>query len=274
MLDSAPQSILRHVQGGGRTLFTRSGVGTALRIEQITTTICRRISAVEPAIVLVKRGRKIARNAQVEIVAEEGMAVVFPAGFEADIVNEVDAGGAYQALSVVFSAEAIAAQPSVTPALQQITALGLLDIGFSEAVDHAAGAIVNSALPDVIVLHRIAEVLMWLERQGVRLACPTQSDLVTQVKQLFGAAPGASWPVADVAHRLAMSEATLRRKLARSGTSLSKLLLEARMLTALTLLQAGDQSILQISQSVGYDSPSHFASRFRQRFGFAPSALR
>jgi len=274
MLKSASETVLARAQGGGRTLFTRPAVGTALRIEQFTTTTCRRISGVEPAIVLVKRGRKIARNAGAEIVAEDGMAAVFPAGFEADIVNETDAGGAYQALSIVFSAEALAAQPSVTPALQQITALGVLDAGFGEAIGHAVEAICDTSLPDSIALHRITELLVWLEHVGVRLTCPAQSDVVAQVKQLFGAAPDAPWSAPEVAGRLNMSEATLRRRLARSGTSLSRILLEARMLTALTLLQAGDQTILQVSEAVGYNSPSHFAARFRQRFGFAPSTLR
>ena len=117
-------------------------------------------------------------------------------------------------------------------------------------------------------------VRSWLDRRGIRLSCPSHNDLVTNIKRIVASAPEVNWPAPDVAARLAMSEATMRRRLARTGTSLSKILLETRMLAALTLLQAGDQSVVQIAYAVGYESPSRFAGRFRERFGFAPSELR
>jgi AraC-like DNA-binding protein len=52
------------------------------------------------------------------------------------------------------------------------------------------------------------------------------------------------------------------------------LLMEMRMGQALRLLQSTDMSIVQVSFSVGYESPSKFAGRFKSRFGFAPSSLR
>jgi AraC-like DNA-binding protein len=55
---------------------------------------------------------------------------------------------------------------------------------------------------------------------------------------------------------------------------LTDLLADARMATALTLLQATTQSVSQIALSVGDESPSRFAVRFRHRFGFAPTAVR
>ena len=60
----------------------------------------------------------------------------------------------------------------------------------------------------------------------------------------------------------------------RLRTSLTDLLADARMATALTLLQATTQSVSQIALSVGDESPSRFAVRFRHRFGFAPTAVR
>jgi transcriptional regulator GlxA family with amidase domain len=50
--------------------------------------------------------------------------------------------------------------------------------------------------------------------------------------------------------------------------------MDARMSLALTLLQASDLSVNNIANAVGYSSASRFAVRFRQRFGFAPSAIR
>lgn len=53
-----------------------------------------------------------------------------------------------------------------------------------------------------------------------------------------------------------------------------ELLQDVRMTQALTLLQSTDISVLDVGLAVGYDSASRFAVRFRERFGFAPSAIR
>ena len=43
---------------------------------------------------------------------------------------------------------------------------------------------------------------------------------------------------------------------------------------AMTLLQSTDHPIAHIAAQVGYESPSRFAVRFRDRFGFAPTVVR
>lgn len=47
-----------------------------------------------------------------------------------------------------------------------------------------------------------------------------------------------------------------------------------RLARARELLERTDRSTLDIALSVGFKTPSHFASRFRREFGAAPSALR
>lgn len=42
---------------------------------------------------------------------------------------------------------------------------------------------------------------------------------------------------------------------------------------ALKLLQAGKSNVIEVSYAVGYSNPSHFAERFRKKFGVNPSAL-
>jgi AraC-like DNA-binding protein len=71
-----------------------------------------------------------------------------------------------------------------------------------------------------------------------------------------------------------MSEASLRRHLAAEDSSLSEILLDVRMSTALTLLQSTAQPVTRIAGEVGYQSPSQFAVRFRRRFGCSPSDVR
>ena len=65
-----------------------------------------------------------------------------------------------------------------------------------------------------------------------------------------------------------------RRRLAKQGTGFRTLLTDVRMTRALTLLQVTPWPVAQIAGAVGYESPSRFAARFKERFGFAPSAVR
>jgi len=83
-----------------------------------------------------------------------------------------------------------------------------------------------------------------------------------------------TWSSDAIARSLAMSEATLRRRLAAEGVTLRELIADVRMASALVLLQATSRPVSEIASAVGYDSPSRFAVRFRDRFGFAPTAVR
>lgn len=78
----------------------------------------------------------------------------------------------------------------------------------------------------------------------------------------------------SIAGALAMSESTLRRKLSAENTSLQQLKDQARLGNGLHLLQTTDWPIIQIAEHCGYQSQSRFSSRFKQRFGLTPSALR
>nr|WP_234902913.1 helix-turn-helix transcriptional regulator [Ensifer adhaerens] len=86
--------------------------------------------------------------------------------------------------------------------------------------------------------------------------------------------PGTPWTGSGLGKRLGVSEATLRRKLSAEGWSFQQLLTDVRMSAAIQMLQSSDVPVLHIAQQVGYESQSRFAARFRQRFGFPPSAIR
>lgn len=73
---------------------------------------------------------------------------------------------------------------------------------------------------------------------------------------------------------MAVSEATLRRRLAADGTTFGDVLADVRMTQALGLLQTTSLPINRIALDVGYACPSRFAQRFRARFGITPSAIR
>ena len=79
----------------------------------------------------------------------------------------------------------------------------------------------------------------------------------------------------DVAREVAVSERTLRRLFADTiGMPWRTYLLHARMLRAMALLAAPEQSVQETSSSVGFDSLSSFSRAFTQFCGETPSAYR
>ena len=73
---------------------------------------------------------------------------------------------------------------------------------------------------------------------------------------------------------LAMSESTLRRKLKNEGTGLQQIKDQVTLGLGLHLLQTTEQSIGLIAETVGYQSQSRFADKFKARFSLTPSELR
>lgn len=82
------------------------------------------------------------------------------------------------------------------------------------------------------------------------------------------------WQLNDLSGRLHCSVSTLQRQLAREGTGFRELLEQARMATALGMLQGSNLPIQLIAEKVGYQSASRFSERFRQHFGLLPKTLR
>lgn len=80
---------------------------------------------------------------------------------------------------------------------------------------------------------------------------------------------------ADVlASRLAISESTLRRKLAVEGTTLQAIKDRARLGYGLHLVQTSFDPIGRVAEKCGYQSQSRFTDKFKQFFGVTPSELR
>lgn len=80
---------------------------------------------------------------------------------------------------------------------------------------------------------------------------------------------------ADVlAARLALSESTLRRKLAAEGTTLQEIKDRARLGYGLHLVQSTFDPIGRVAEKCGYQSQSRFTDKFKQFFGVTPTELR
>ena len=82
---------------------------------------------------------------------------------------------------------------------------------------------------------------------------------------------------AAVAAAHGLSKRYLHLLFASAGSSFGSTLLELRLGQAQAMLadrRFGRSSIGEIAWRCGFTDPSHFARRFRQRFGHAPAAWR
>ncbi|WP_033083244.1 helix-turn-helix transcriptional regulator [Colwellia psychrerythraea] len=106
------------------------------------------------------------------------------------------------------------------------------------------------------------------------LAMATPHKLGQKIHALFSEKPSAELSLTTVCQQVAMSESTLRRKLAAEGTTVQEIKDQVKLGLGLHLLQTTNHAIVYIAEQCGYQSQSRFTSRFKERFGLTPSALR
>lgn len=78
----------------------------------------------------------------------------------------------------------------------------------------------------------------------------------------------------EMARRLNLSEATLRRRLCDEGTTYRELSLEVRLELAERYLVETDLPVGEIARLSGYEEVTNFSRAFRRRRGQAPSSIR
>jgi AraC-like DNA-binding protein len=242
-----------------------------------------RMPVVQALLVAVIEGSKIIHTTAGELVCPAGQWLVLPAGQELTLTNQPDAHtGQYLALALAQQAswlqrfhslyghllhEAAPGTPVVQPGSASRQAMQHL-----LAVQEGCDGPVDMALAE----HAWQDLMLALLQQGQGrsiLVLPAH-DTRQQLQSLFSFDPAHRWTPAGVAHRLAMSEATLRRRLAAESATFCGLLTEIRLAHALALVMTGHQSMLEVALAAGYQSPSRFAAAFRRRFGLTPSTLR
>lgn len=269
-------------------LRIRAGVGVTARIVQRHSLAFARVPFDHPVLIVVQRGTKTLRAAGSEWDVPAGHAIAINRGQTLDIRNLPDAQGAYEARWLVWdaslmdlhyaqtaSSRPLEAEATVTRAIRGAWPLGALGPAFMQAVDAAITCIQEpESTPLEVARHRMCELLVWVGTCNGHFESADVTSMQQRVRDLVSAAPQRDWTAALVGSELAMSEATLRRRLVAEGMRLSELLVDVRMSLALTLLQATSLPVTQIAMHTGYESPSRFAVRFRQRFGFAPTAVR
>lgn len=122
--------------------------------------------------------------------------------------------------------------------------------------------------------YRLMDLLAALAERGHAFWPSAQNSTAARLRTLIGEAPERRWTAHEAGRTLAMSEATLRRRLANERERFDNLLVDVRMHHAMMLVQTTSWSIPLIAQASGYQSRARFAERFRARFGYLPSAVR
>ncbi|MDO4248958.1 MAG: helix-turn-helix transcriptional regulator, partial [Neisseria sp.] len=236
-----------------------------------------RLMVQESMLINVQRGRKRLRWAGHELFVEAGEAVVLDGGQTFDVINEPDSDGLYQAQWIAFGQTVIerfaaqygAAEKAVRDAVK-LTHYEKTAASFA----HAAGLLADAHAPAAAVETALHGLLAWLQHEGIGFTVCQRIDLIRQIRKMIAADTAFLWTAAEAAARLNFSETTLRRRLAQENTSFRSLLIDVRMMRALTLLQVTEWPVEKIADAVGYESASRFTARFKERFGFVPSAVR
>lgn len=258
-------------------IFIRPGVGISADILQQQELEFKRLFVEQSVLIYVQQGIKVLRWDGGEYIIRAGEAIAVAGGQSVDITNRLAEDGGYRAHWLVCDSDLVDRYAEAHP--QQLAIVGALPLqqhspDFRVALEHALLAVRDETMPADIARHRMAELLLWIGLHGGRFAPVRPLTLGSKIRHLVGRDLAHEWSAAQVASAFAMSEATLRRKLGDEGTTLSAILLDTRMSFALKLLQSTRQPVTQIALDVGYRTPSHFAARFKDRFGFTPTAIR
>lgn len=260
-----------------RMIWSRQDVGLTASVRQRNDLLVHTIVTDHPALILLRRGRKIIKISGKKIVLLPGDAVAIAPGTTCDVQNETERGE-FESTWIVCANLILSQFESAHPdhkKLKSVVSLKNLGDEFVQSFERSVQAIVTpDRIPDIVAEHRMRELLAWLAHTGLVFNAETPSDLQRTVRLMIGAAPEKTWISRDLAQSLAMSEATFRRRLADRGQSFNDILIDVRMATALTLLQVTDRPVAEIAYQVGYESASRFSVRFKKRFGFSPMAVR
>ncbi|MGF1525441.1 MAG: helix-turn-helix transcriptional regulator [Candidatus Competibacterales bacterium] len=215
-----------------------------------------------------------------ELVGEERDLLIFAPGAMVTMENRPIINQQYRAVGVSVSDALIEAVFPETPVTSGIKSTQMIQLIRAKPSEPARllpllrETLNRADLPTCIRWHRLMEPLVWLRHEGYTLLTKTADQPLGKVRRILQTDLGRSWRAAEVAAQLAMSEATMRRVLARSGQGFAKILLHTRLERGLERLQTTYDPISEIALDVGFKTPSHFADAFKQRFGISPRQIR
>jgi AraC-like DNA-binding protein len=252
---------------------------TSQRIRTRVPHLVRTATVRDDLVGWVVSGRKRLCTPSGEMRYATGQIFIMARATQWDVINEPAPGAHYEAQLMGFAPQTVAqfhdrfGQFSAMPAVQGCASTDADDT-FLATFGHATAALLASDMSDAVREHRALEVLLLLAERGIVFSPPSQLRWADRVHRLVSQRTHAAWSVEELAHAFHVSPSTLQRRLAEEGTSANRCVREARMESAMALLQGTGLQVSDIAARCGYDSHSRFTAAFRQRFGYAPSRMR
>lgn len=226
----------------------------------------------------IKTGSKrVLSPKQGELIGQEGDLMIFPPGSMLTMENRPVLDDVYRAVGVSFADAMIDSVFAGTSKPQPVKGIQIIRAEPDQPanlLDIVQDTLANKDLPAAIRDHRLLEPLIWLRHKGIHLPTHNEELPLSRLRRLIETDLTYEWRTLDVADHFAMSEATLRRWLAKSGQGFAKTLLNTRLEHGLSLLQTTGTPITQIAFECGFKTPSHFSDAFRRRFGIRPKEIR
>ncbi|MCW2477985.1 helix-turn-helix transcriptional regulator [Candidatus Symbiopectobacterium sp. NZEC135] len=238
----------------------------------------------EATVLLVVSGQMRLAFAEHEILVDAARPalVLVDAGSCVDIVKTP--GGAERCFRSVFMTIASAlleshlAASSLLEGCERSAAVPFqvmpLDDDVASTLWHLIESVEIRPVSDERLTYRLLELLSALAERGHVFRPPRYNDTVARLQALMAREPHRHWTAREAGRELAMSEATLRRRLAAESSRFETVLSDIRMHHGMMLLQTTAWSIPRIAEACGYQSRARFSERFRSRFGCLPSAIR
>ncbi len=149
-----------------------------------------------------------------------------------------------------------------------------LDDDLASALQHALASVGAQQVSDERLRYRLMDFLAALAERGHVFRQVASRAMSVRLRSLIGETPDRRWTAQEAGKALAVSEATLRRRLSAECLRFEDVLIDVRMHHAMLLLQTTSWSMPQIAHACGYRSRARFAERFRIRFGCLPSSVR
>lgn len=208
-------------------------------------------------------------EARLHVATAPGLLLLDP-GTVAD-VRKTPAGPEprFESLFLSFAPEIVLAAPQGRQSSAPSRVLEL-DADLEDSLRHVIKSVTQTS--DARLRLRLLDLLTALAERG-QFYRPHEG-IGARLRHLLAQRPEQPWTARDAGRALAVSEATLRRRLAASEQRFDELLADVRMHHAMMLLQTTSWTLPHIAQACGYQSRARFSERFRSRFGFLPSAVR
>jgi AraC-like DNA-binding protein len=246
---------------------------SVLLVRQFCTAQFRALFSDQPMILRVREGEKRIQSLGRTQILKAGDLGVVPARLQLEVENHLSPNGRFVA-QVICLGDDLQTQLNQRTLPQGNPFKSTRHDRALHAFDRACTALDDSVMPARLRENAVLEVLLWLAEDGIGFEADAEPRIEDRVRSTLAKSPDRKWQIVDVAKSLALSESTLRRRLAEANTSFNTLLIDVRMVRALALLQTTTLPIGRVAAEVGYESASRFAVRFRARHGISPSAIR